>query len=115
MMNDSTRTAAADSAPGKDAAITGEPRVDEALAGLAELGDLPDAGHVEAYERVYQRLHGLLDELEGGGPGPVPPGSPAPGSPAPGSPAPGSPAPGSPVHTAPRDPGNDPDGQAEQA
>jgi hypothetical protein len=100
MMNDSTRTAAADSAPGKDAAITGEPRVDDALAGLAGLAGLPDAGHVEAYEHVYQRLHGLLDELEGGGPGPAPPGSPAPGNA---------------VHTAPRDPGNDPDDQAEQA
>ena len=65
MMNDSTRTAAADSEPGKQAAITtGEPRVDEALARLAGLGGLPDAGHIEAFEHVYQRLHGLLGELD---------------------------------------------------
>jgi hypothetical protein len=64
MMNESTRTAAADGEPGKRAAITtGEPRVDEALARLAGLGGLPDAGHVEAFEHVYQRLHGLLGEL----------------------------------------------------
>lgn len=65
MMNESTRTAAADGEPGKQAAITtGEPRVDEALARLAGLGGLPDAGHVEAFEHVYQRLHGLLGELD---------------------------------------------------
>ena len=75
MMNDSTRTAAAESQPGKLEAITleaitGEPDVDAALASLAGLGELPDAGHVEAYERVYQRLHGLLDELGTDGPDP---------------------------------------------
>ena len=64
MMNESTRTAAADGEPGKPAATTGEPRVDEALARLAGLGGLPDAGHVEAFEHVYQRLHGLLGELD---------------------------------------------------
>ncbi len=64
MMNDSTRTAAPDSEPGTLETTMGEPRVDEALARLAGLGDLPDAGHVEAYEHIYQRLHGLLGELE---------------------------------------------------
>ena len=65
MMTESTRTAAADGEPGKPAPITtGEPRVDEALARLAGLGGLPDAGHVEAFEHVYQRLHGLLGELD---------------------------------------------------
>jgi hypothetical protein len=69
MMNDSTRTAAADSEPGKVQAITGDPRVDEALAKLAALGDLPGGGHVEAYEHVYQRLHGMLDDLDTVAPG----------------------------------------------
>jgi hypothetical protein len=64
MMNDSTRTAAAEGEPGKLQAITGDPQVDEALARLAALGDLPDGGHVEAYEHVYQRLHGMLDDLD---------------------------------------------------
>jgi hypothetical protein len=62
MMNDSTRTAAADTEPGKPQATTGDPRVDEALASLSGLAGLPDSGHVEAYEHVYQRLHGLLDD-----------------------------------------------------
>jgi hypothetical protein len=69
MMNDSTRTAAADSEPGKPQEITGDPHVDEALARLAGLGDLPDSRHVEAYEHVYQRLHGLLDDLDKATPG----------------------------------------------
>ncbi len=65
MMNDSTRTAATDSEPGRPTATTtGEPRVDEALARLAGLGRLPDAGHIEAFEHVYQRLRGLLGELD---------------------------------------------------
>ena len=64
MMNDSTRTAAAEGEPGKLQAITGDPQVEEALARLDGLGDLPDGGHVEAYEHVYQRLHGLLDDLD---------------------------------------------------
>ena len=71
MMNESTRTAAAGSQPAKPAAVTGEPRVDEALGRLAELGELPDAGHVEAYEHVYARLHGLLDELDTARPHPA--------------------------------------------
>lgn len=64
MMNESTRTAAADTEPAQPAAITGEPAVDEALSRLADLPDQPDAGHVDAFEHVYQRLHGLLDELD---------------------------------------------------
>jgi hypothetical protein len=69
MMNDTTRTAAADGGPGKAEAATGEPRVDEALARLAGLGELPGPAHVGAYEHVYERLHGLLGELgtAGGG------------------------------------------------
>lgn len=64
MMNETTRTAAAKGEPSAPAAVTGEPRVDEALARLAELDEVPDAGHVEAFEHVYERLHGLLGELE---------------------------------------------------
>ncbi len=64
MMNESTRTAAAASEQTQPTAITGEPTVDEALARLAGLPDEPDAGHVEAFEHVHQRLHGLLDELD---------------------------------------------------
>lgn len=95
MMNDSTRTAAAEGAPGKPQAITGDQRVDEALARLAALGDLPDGGHVEAYEHVYQRLHGMLDDLDKV-----------------------TPDAGSAAHTAPRAHAashDHPDGQAEQA
>jgi hypothetical protein len=44
-------------------AITGEPRVDEALARLADLGDEPGPEHVEAFEHAHGRLHGMLDEL----------------------------------------------------
>lgn len=43
--------------------ITGDARVDEALAHLADLGDEPGAGHVDAFEHVHRRLHGMLDEL----------------------------------------------------
>lgn len=64
MMNESTRPAAADGEPARPAAITGEPAVDEALSRLADLPGHPDAGHVEAFDHVYQRLHGLLDELD---------------------------------------------------
>ncbi len=64
MINEVTRTAAADTAPAKPTAITGEPRVDRALARLAGLDGLPGTGHVEAFEHVYERLHGLLDELD---------------------------------------------------
>jgi hypothetical protein len=69
MMNDSTRTAAADGEPGRLQAITGDPQADEALARLAALGDPPDRGHVEAYEHVYERLRGLLGDLDKVAPG----------------------------------------------
>jgi hypothetical protein len=63
MIDDSTRTAAASDEPAEPGVITGEPRVDEALARLADLGEAPDTGHVEAFEDVHQRLHGMLGEL----------------------------------------------------
>ncbi len=64
MMNESTRTAAADGEPAPPTVATGAPGVDEALSRLADLPDQPDATHVEAFEHAYQRLHGLLDELD---------------------------------------------------
>jgi hypothetical protein len=64
MMNDITRTAAADGEPGKPAAVTGDPHVDEALDRIAGLGEVPDTEHVEAFEEAHRRLHGLLDELD---------------------------------------------------
>ncbi len=84
MMNESTRTAAADGEPTngeptdgeptdgeptdgeptRPTVTTGEPRVDEALSRLANLPDQPDVKHVEAFEYAYQRLHSLLDELD---------------------------------------------------
>jgi hypothetical protein len=39
---------------------TGDPRVDAAVAGLAELGARPVAEHVEVYEDVHRRLQELL-------------------------------------------------------
>ncbi len=95
MMNDSTRTAGAGSEPGKLRAITGHPRVEEALAGLAGLDELPGSGHVEAYEHVDKQLHGLLDDLDTSTPGAAAPGRPVP-----------------PAHAVSR---VHPDGQAEQA
>jgi hypothetical protein len=71
MMNDSTRTIAVGSEPAKLEVVTGEPRVDEALALLAGLDELPDTAHIEAYEHVYRRLHGILGELDTAGPHPA--------------------------------------------
>jgi hypothetical protein len=34
---------------------------------LAGLDELPDAAHIEAYEHVYRRLHGILGELDTAG------------------------------------------------
>ncbi|MFG2089875.1 MULTISPECIES: hypothetical protein [unclassified Spirillospora] len=39
---------------------TGDPRVDAAVARLAELGARPVSEHVEIYEDVHQRLQELL-------------------------------------------------------
>ena len=43
---------------------TGHPRVDEALARLAELDALPTAEHADVYEDVHRRLHTALTELD---------------------------------------------------
>lgn len=39
---------------------TGDPRVDAALARLAELGGRPVPAHVEVFEDVHQRLQEIL-------------------------------------------------------
>ncbi|MFC5753548.1 hypothetical protein [Actinomadura rugatobispora] len=58
---------------------TGDVRVDEALARLAELDAAPVSGHVEIFEGIHQRLQELLasagqdDPPEGGRPAVRPP------------------------------------------
>lgn len=77
---------------------TGDPRVDTALARLAELGGAPVAEHVEIFEDVHQRLQELLasaDQDEPARPGRFPDAlrpAPAPAPPAP----PAAPRPGPP-------------------
>jgi hypothetical protein len=44
-------------------APTGEPRVDEALRRLDELGDLPVSEHPQIFERVHSQLVEVLGEL----------------------------------------------------
>jgi hypothetical protein len=47
-----------------EAEETGEPRVDEAIAGLGRLGDLPLEEHVAVFEDTHARLRQVLDELD---------------------------------------------------
>src|SRR5215469_4016613 len=56
--------------PGQDEKIgtTGEPRVDEALRRLDELGDLPVSEHPPVFERVHASLVDVLGELRSGVP-----------------------------------------------
>ncbi len=58
-------TTAADPTP-PQAARTGNPRVDAALARLAELDGRPAAEHVEIYEDVHRRLQEALADPDGG-------------------------------------------------
>jgi hypothetical protein len=44
---------------------TGDPRVDEALAALEGLGEVPDSEHVEAFEHVHRQLQEILGEVGG--------------------------------------------------
>ena len=46
--------------------VTGDPRVDDALARLGELPDLPVAEHLSVYEDVHRRLHDALADLDAG-------------------------------------------------
>ena len=43
---------------------TGVPAVDDAVAPLAELGDLPTGEHVAYYETVHRRLQDALADLD---------------------------------------------------
>lgn len=45
---------------------TGEPRVDEAVAALDRLADLPPDEHVPAFERTHATLRQVLSELDSG-------------------------------------------------
>ena len=45
--------------------ITGEPRVDDALARLSDLEGLPVHEHGDVFEDVRRRLHGTLSDLSG--------------------------------------------------
>jgi hypothetical protein len=45
---------------------TGEPRVDEALRRLGELGDLPVSEHPPVFERIHASLVDVLGELRSG-------------------------------------------------
>ncbi|MGH3156621.1 MAG: hypothetical protein ACRDNF_08625 [Streptosporangiaceae bacterium] len=53
---------------------TGEPRVDEAIAALDRLGELPVDDHVAVFEDTHTRLREVLSELDtraGQQPGPL--------------------------------------------
>jgi len=45
------------------AAGTGDPRVDQAIEGLADLGELPLEEHPPVLEAVHDRLREILGEL----------------------------------------------------
>ena len=47
-------------------AVTGEPRVDETLRRLDELGELPVTEHPGVFERVHSQLVEVLGELRTG-------------------------------------------------
>jgi hypothetical protein len=45
---------------------TGEPRVDQAVAGLDRLAELPPDEHVPVFERTHATLRQVLSELDSG-------------------------------------------------
>lgn len=51
--------------PENQTAETGDPRVDAAVARLAELGALTTAEHVDVYEDMHRRLQNALADLDG--------------------------------------------------
>jgi hypothetical protein len=51
--------------------VTGDPRVDDGLARLGELADLPVEEHLAVYSDVHHRLHDTLAELDAGGASPA--------------------------------------------
>lgn len=62
MTEESSQPAASGPAP-EAAPVTGDPRVDGALAALGSLGEEPGPGHVEAFEEAHRELHTILDEV----------------------------------------------------
>jgi len=74
---------------------TGDSRVDEAIARLAVLGEVPLDEHPPVLEAVHDRLREILGELGSASPGAASPGAASPGaaSPGPGAPRPSRPAP----------------------
>jgi hypothetical protein len=56
-----------------EAPTTGDPRVDDAIAGLSRLPGSPAEEHVAVLEEVHGRLRDILDDL---GPEHAPPGRP---------------------------------------
>ena len=65
-----------------EAPVTGDARVDDAIAGLSRLPGQPAEEHVAILEEAYGRLRDLLEDLgpenppAGGSGGVVPPGQP---------------------------------------
>lgn len=49
-----------------DSEETGEARVDEVIAGLEHLDELPLAEHVRVFEGTHARLRQVLSELDSG-------------------------------------------------
>lgn len=45
---------------GKEPAITGDSRVDRAVAGLADLETMPVSEHAARYDEVHSALHDIL-------------------------------------------------------
>jgi hypothetical protein len=62
-------TGSAETGPGpaEQRPVTGEPRVDAALARLDELRELPVTEHRVVYEHVHRSLSEVLGELDTGG------------------------------------------------
>jgi hypothetical protein len=60
---DGASFAAPSAVPPQPAQSTGDPRVDEAIAGLPRLGELPLDEHPAALESVHDRLREILGEL----------------------------------------------------
>ena len=52
-----------------EAPATGDPRVDDAVAGLSRLGGQPAEEHVAVLEEVHGRLRDILDDLDSSSPG----------------------------------------------
>ncbi len=50
-------------------ALTGDPRVDEAVGRLSELAGLPVTEHPAVFEHVHRRLAEALGDLDPGSPG----------------------------------------------